>query len=49
MLDSILEQKGAEFLIIENYKKFLELGKKTDFGISEVVDAKNRLSSLQRQ
>ena len=49
MLYNIFEQKGAEFLIIENYKKFLELGKETDPGIPEVADAKNRLALLQSQ
>jgi len=49
MLDNIFEQKGAEFLIIENHKKFLELWKDADPGIPEVTDAKKRLEALQSQ
>jgi hypothetical protein len=49
MLYNIFEQKGAEFLIIKIYKKFLELGKDADPGIPEVEDAKKRLASLQSQ
>lgn len=49
MLYNIFEQKGAEFLIIENYKKILELWKDADPSIPEVADAKKRLASLQSQ
>lgn len=49
MLYNIFEQKGAEFLIIENHKKFLELGKETDPGFPEVKNATKRLASLKNQ
>jgi len=47
MLGKIHEEKGLKEKAIEHYEKFLALWKDADPGITEVTDAKNRLSSLR--
>jgi len=47
MLGKIYEQQGNSAKAIEHYKKFLDLWKDADPGISEVEDAKKRLATLQ--
>jgi serine/threonine protein kinase/Tfp pilus assembly protein PilF len=49
MLGVIYEQQGNTAKAIENYEKFLNLWKNADPGISEVEDAKNRLTELKSQ
>jgi tetratricopeptide (TPR) repeat protein len=49
MLGKIYEEMGWKGKAIENYEKFLELWKDADPGLSEVDDAKSRLSSLTQE
>ncbi len=48
MLGKIYEQQGSRTKAIEHYDKFLDLWKDADPGISEVEDAKKRLSELKK-
>ena len=47
MLGKIYEQQGDTAKAIEHYEKFLDLWKDADPGISEVEDARERLSELR--
>ena len=46
MLGQVCEQQGRKAMAVENYRKFLDLWKDADAGLSEVADAKARLSAL---
>lgn len=46
MLGQIYGQKGELSIAAENYRKFLDLWKDADPGISEVGDARQRLAAL---
>ena len=47
MLGKIHEEQGDTVKAIEHYKKFLDLWKDADPGISEVDDARERLAGLR--
>ncbi len=47
MLGKIYEQKGQKEKAIENYAKFFDLWKDADPELSEVADAKQKLTSMQ--
>jgi len=49
MLGKICEQQGQKNKAIEHYEKFLNLWKDSDPGITEIGDARKRLSGLKNQ
>jgi tetratricopeptide (TPR) repeat protein len=49
MLGKIYEQKSMEDEAIEHYEKFLSLWGEADPSITEIVDAKKRLTALKSQ
>ncbi len=46
MMGKIYEQKGWKGKAIESYRKFLDLWKDADPGITEVEDAKKRVAAM---